>query len=137
MPINNPVAAKFVGIGLPNQAKVTELGILPNQSRLVAWDIPDTSLIRQVEVTAPARVRVYRSQSARDADANRGLNSEMLPGRGLLLEVVTTTANEAIALSPVVWAVRDGDYFYGLVTNLGTVAADIEVALNFIGQEQS
>jgi hypothetical protein len=135
MPINNPIANDLTGIGLPNLSKVKKTGIQPNQSQPVQWSIPDLSLVHRVETNAPARVRLYRSQASMNADASRGLNSEMLPGRGLLLEVVTTVNHLAIALSPVVWVLKEDAKFHGIITNLGTVETDLEVTLNYIGQE--
>jgi hypothetical protein len=135
MPLNNPIANGLTGIGLPNLSRVIKPGILPNQSQPVQWEIPDLSLVHRVETNAPARVRLYRSEAAMNADANRGLNSEMLPGMGLLMEVVTTPNHLAIALSPWVWVLKEDENFHGLITNLGTVETALEVTLNFIGQE--
>jgi hypothetical protein len=135
MPINNPVLSDLTGIGLPNAATVSKPGIQPNQSQPVQWaSIPDLSLVHRVETNVPARVRLYRSEAAMNADASRGLNSEMLPGRGLLIEVVTTANHLAIDLSPVVWVLKEEEVFYGLITNLGTVGVDLAVTLSFIGQ---
>jgi hypothetical protein len=49
--------------------------------------------------------------------------------------VVTTANHLAIALSPVVWVLKEEETFYGLITNLDTIAVDLEVTLSFIGQE--
>jgi hypothetical protein len=133
MPINNPVALGNTGLGLLRESRVNELAAAPRQNIPVQWQIEAVALVHQVETIAPTRVRLYRSESAMNADADRRVNVEPLPGAGLLLEVVTTSNRLTIDLSPVVWVVTEEEVFYGLITNMGLVSADLEVSLHFIG----
>ncbi len=133
MPINNPVTAATAGIGLLRESKRKKLGVAAGQTLPVQWEMEKVSLVYQVETSAPARVRLYRSQSSMNADATRNLNVEPLPGGGLLLEVVTTGDRLIIDLSPVVWTVETNDIYYGLLTNRSNNTTDLEVSLFFIG----
>lgn len=133
MPINNPVTAATAGIGLPRESKRRKLGVAAGQTLPVEWEMEKVALVHQVETSAPARVRLYRSQASMNTDATRSLNIEPLPGGGLLLEVVTTADRLVIDLSPVVWTVTENQIYYGLLTNRGKTVVDLEVSLHFIG----
>jgi hypothetical protein len=133
MPINNPVALGNTGLGLKRESKVKTLAAAPRQNIPVQWEMETIALVYQVETTAPTRVRLYRSEAAMSADADRRLNVEPTPGEGLLLEVVTTPNRLTIDLSPVVWTVIEGEVYHGLITNQGLESVDLEVSLHFIG----
>ena len=133
MPINNPVTAATAGLGLPRESRRKKIGMIAGQTLPIEWEMGEVALVYQVETSAPARVRLYRSQESMNADATRPLTLEPLPGGGLLLEVVTTIDRLVIDLSPVVWTVKEGEIYYGLLTNRGETVTDLEVSLHFIG----
>jgi hypothetical protein len=133
MPIHNPVALGNTGLGLKRESKVKTLAAPPRQNIPVQWEMEAIALVYQVETTAPARVRLYRSEAAMSADADRRVNVEPAPGEGLLLEVVTTPDKLTIDLSPIVWVVTEDEVYHGLITHQELGAIDVEVSLHFIG----
>jgi hypothetical protein len=133
MPINNPVALGNTGLGLKRVSRVEKLAVPPRDPVTVQWEMEIIALVYQVETSAPARVRLYNSEAARNADTDRRVNVEPLPGQGLLLEVVTTPNRLTLDLSPVVWTVAEDEVYYGLITHQESAAIDVEVSLHFIG----
>ena len=63
-------------------------------------------VLYKIETSAAAWVRVYTSQDARTADANRTINTDPLPGAGVIAEVISTGA-QTINLAPGVIGFND------------------------------
>jgi hypothetical protein len=59
-------------------------------------------ILRKIKVTFPARVRLYSSDAARDADAARVEGTYPTPGSGCLGEFITDTADQEIPVAPPV-----------------------------------
>ncbi len=53
-----------------------------------------------ITADAPAWVSFYSSAAARQADGSRPITTDPMPGRGVLLDLVTTTPVETVAAGP-------------------------------------
>ena len=67
-------------------------------------DVGRAALLLRVATTAPARMRLYTTAAARDADASRPAGTLPPQGAGLVLEFITTAALLMADLAPSVAA---------------------------------
>ena len=56
--------------------------------------------VSNTSTSAPAWVSFYSSAAARQADGSRPITTDPMPGRGVLLDLVTTTPVETVAAGP-------------------------------------
>lgn len=93
----------------------------------------------RISTTAPARVRLYTTAAARDADLDRLRGTDPGPGSGLILDYATTSSLLSAPLSPLV------DGFNGesipsrnipiTVDNLDSATTGIDVTLTYVRTE--
>lgn len=65
-------------------------------------EIADSFLIESITTSVGGRFRLYRDEVSRNADSGRPVVVDPTPGRGLLLETVTTSQLLGIDLAPIV-----------------------------------
>jgi hypothetical protein len=91
-----------------------------------------------ITVDQPAWVRLYASATDRTNDASRQLNTDPLPGSGVLLEVLTSTENETVPITPgAVYYNNDplpASRIYARVSNYSTAEQPITVTVTCIAQ---
>ena len=91
-----------------------------------------------ITVDHPAWVRLYASATDRTNDANRQLNTDPLPGSGVLLEVLTSQENETVPITPgAVYYNNDplpASKIYARVSNYSTAEQPITVTVTCIAQ---
>ena len=87
----------------------------------------------EVSVSSPSWVRFYPTAQDRDSDATRDVETDPLPGSGVLLEVVTTSANQTVRITPgAVYYNNDtlpDQTLYARVTNQSSASADLLVTV--------
>ena len=86
--------------------------------------------IKAISTSAPARVRVYSSASARTADAGRVIQPEPQGVDGLLAEAVTTTDALDISFREWAWGMTPGNAAYVSVVNTGASPAAITTTIS-------
>lgn len=98
-----------------------------------------TSDILNLATNYPAWVRVYSTAAARTADASRPITQDPVPGAGVVLEVLTSSLQLSIPMSPVPsFANGDGTpgpTAYLSITNMDTVSRSITATLTHLPQE--
>lgn len=57
-------------------------------------------LLYKIQVNEPAWVRIYVSDSARTADSSRAEGVDPAPGSGVIAEVITSSTNQVVLISP-------------------------------------
>lgn len=91
-----------------------------------------------ITVDQPAWVRLYASATDRTNDALRQLNTDPLPGSGVLLEVLTSQENETVPITPgAVYYNNDplpASKIYARVSNYSTAEQPITVTVTCIAQ---
>jgi hypothetical protein len=95
--------------------------------------------LQRVDMSVPARLRIYTTQPKRDADVARAVGDEPTGDHGLLLEVITTTLVLGMDLSPTVAgfdadAIPDGQIAF-TITNLDVAARTIGIQVRWLRQE--
>ena len=87
----------------------------------------------EVSVSSPSWIRFYPTAQDRDNDATRDVETDPLPGSGVLLEVVTTSANQTVKITPgAVYYNNDtlsDQTLYARVTNQSGASADLLVTV--------
>jgi hypothetical protein len=93
----------------------------------------------KIAVSNPAWVRLYTNQAARTADSARSQGTDPTPDIGIITEVITTTTNQTVTLSPAVLGFNDEnpvtDQIPVAITNTGTQANVITVTLTLVRTE--
>lgn len=93
----------------------------------------------KIGVSHPAWVRLYTNQAARSADSARSQGTDPTADIGIITEVITTTVNQTVTLSPAVLGFNDENPITEnipvAVTNTGTQANLITVTLTLVRTE--
>lgn len=96
-------------------------------------------ILYKITTSSPAWVRIYVSSSKRSADAGRNIMADPASDAGVIAEVITTSANETVYLTPGVVGFNDdiqSTDIYVTVTNKDNVQRDITVTLTYVTIEQ-
>ena len=93
----------------------------------------------KIQVSNPAWVRLYTNQAARTADQSRSQGVDPTADVGIITEVITTTTNQTVTLSPAVLGFNDENPVTSniavRVTNTGTTSNIITVTLTLVRTE--
>lgn len=102
-----------------------------------AFSLAKVAGLLKVSTSAPARVRLYLTDSQRGADASRPVSQDPAGDHGLVLEVVTTPSLLTINLAPIpTWASPDDlATAYLTVDNLSGGALAVSVAFTLLPLE--
>lgn len=114
------------GLLNPGQAEASDLTLYPSVR------------LYKIGTNVPARVRVYPTETMRDADFSRPVGVKPQGNHGRLLEVVTTPAMLELILSPAVDMTSVDAFdseFFASVTNLDTVAGGVVVTYHYFRTE--
>lgn len=91
-----------------------------------------------IQTSAVARTRLYTTAAKRDADVSRAVGTDPADNSGLTFEYVTT-GTSVVELSPVVDGFQNeatpGPAVPIIVSNTGSVAADITITLTYVKTE--
>lgn len=92
----------------------------------------------QITVSEPAWVRFYPTAADRSADGSRANDTDPTPGSGVLLELLTTTSNQVVKVTPGASYYNNDSpsvaAVYCRVTNLSGAAAAISVTVRAFAQ---
>lgn len=95
-------------------------------------------LLLKIQTDKAAWVRVYTSSAARSADSSRNIDTDPLPGSGVLAEIITTGAQTQL-LTPAVIGFNDDttpvDTIYLSVTNRSGTTGTVTVTLTALKLE--
>lgn len=83
--------------------------------------------VSRIVTDVPARVRMYASEAARDADELRAIGVSPADDHGLAVEVVTTVGDLDLNISPAAFLVADAQDVALAVTNLSGGSSTVEV----------
>ena len=93
----------------------------------------------KIQVNVPAWVRIYTNSAARTADMSRSRDVDPAPDAGVIAEVITTTNNQTVTLSPAVIGFNDEnpvtDQIPLYVTNLSGSSTAVTVTLTIVKTE--
>jgi hypothetical protein len=113
--------------------------LFPNQTGNISITGFKSYAILKITTEIPAWVRIYSDQASRTADASRTENQDPAPGAGVLAEIITTTENQTVLMTPTVIGFNNEspvtDIIPVAVTNKGTGLATIEVTLTILRLE--
>lgn len=95
--------------------------------------------LQRIDLSVPARFRMYTTSTKRDADLARALGTDPTGDHGLLLEYVTTASVLGADLSPTVDgfdadAIPDGQLAFS-ITNMFASATVIGIQIRWLRQE--
>ena len=98
-----------------------------------------TYALLMISVSSPAWVRLYTSTATRTSDAARLQTEDPLPDAGVIAEVITSTTNQVVLMSPATIGFSSETTPTTnvpiAITNIGTAAASITVTLTYIKME--
>ncbi len=86
--------------------------------------------VSRIVTDVPARVRMYASEAARDADELRAIGVSPTDDHGLAVEVVTTVGDLDLTISPAAFLVADAQDVALAVTNLSGGSSVVEVTFH-------
>ena len=113
--------------------------LFPNQTENISITGFKSYAILKITTEIPAWVRIYSDQASRTADASRTENQDPAPGAGIIAEIITTTENQTVLMTPTVIGFNNEspvtDIIPVAVTNKGTGLATIEVTLTILRLE--
>ena len=102
-------------------------------------EMATTYLLLSIEVSGPARVRLYASSAQRNADALRGRGTDPLASadHGIIFDYAIEEAEGAVrTLSPmIVGATKEGTLVPITIDNISNGAQAIEVKLTYLRTE--
>jgi len=104
----------------------------------VSWTCAKTYSLLKVQVSHPCWVTLYIDTLTRTSDASRNIQTDPLPGSGVVAEVVSTEST-TINITPAVTGWNNdstpGATVYGKVVNMSGQTNDITVTLTYVKLE--
>lgn len=124
------------GSGERQTITVTTDEMEPCESVNAIAPIGESGEIYFIATDKPARVRVYSSEAARAADAEREVDVPGAAGIGLLAEVITASGALSVPMAPPADYFNADDPIQGVVylsvTSYYDIEANVEVTLTFV-----
>ena len=112
--------------------------IADGASKNVSWTCAKTYSLLKVQVSHPCWVTLYIDTLTRTGDATRNIQTDPLPGSGVVAEVVSTEST-TINITPAVTGWNNdstpGATVYGKVVNMSGQTNDITVTLTYVKLE--
>lgn len=119
-----------------SQSVSTTIAVNPQATVVADVTLSPMVMIHKITSSVSAWTRLYNSTSAATADANRSLTTDPASSAGVIAEVLTTSATEAITLNPVVSAINQESprtsVFPVRVTNNDAVATSVTLTFDYV-----
>ncbi len=117
----------------PQTAAITSSSLANLATQKTTITIAQAYRVLKVQTDRAARVRLYTTTAARDADELRAAGTDPAVNAGVLMDVVTTAGMLTISLSPVVdgW-LAEGTSIPISITNLSGSTSTVVATLTYV-----
>lgn len=95
----------------------------------------------KIKISRPAWVRLYATAADRTADIGRSQGTDPTPDSGIICEVITSTPNQSVRLTPGIMGFNDDDpptpTMYARVTSLSSTIGTISIDFTLVQAESA
>jgi len=137
---DRPIGGSGAGLQSRVLAFATATGVADTASEFLNIAGSRGYVLYKISSSVPAWIRIYVNTSKRNADVSRLITADPASDAGVIAEVITTSLNETVYLTPGVIGFNDEGTLdtdiYVTVTNLSGSTSDITVSLTHVAIEQ-